>query len=381
MSTPKFVRYKILKDRSKVREKKHEFLAPQDPKSAPSKASQEVVNLKPMTVKVEDPSKMQSLNKNSLEKKPGDEEMKSTEKTETEKKQKAAETNQEVPVLENKKEAEKGLNLLMMVQEQLSEKADSGGKEEDLRRAQLTMRASEKERLEEERESNKAKKKESKTPKAKGRPRRKEGEVVTKAKRSKKVESAGNEEGEAEDEAPSAPRKKTKTKGGKKRKQAEAEDDDADGPSTAAPKAKAKAGPKRTPRGKGNLPKPDPTMKQEMLDLMKRYHTVPYDKLKDVLHKVYTKKNANPYCSIYWNRPAGGVKIVLEDKSETQRFYFSHCYYSIAVNIYMCNKVCKEFAGAAHGWWDSQDAIHLEQLLLITAAEAEKEFEVWKNKD
>ena len=378
MSTPKFVRYNVLKDHSKVTEKKQEFPAPKDPESAPSK---EVVNLKPMTVKVEDPSKMQSLNKNSLKKKPGDEEMKSTEKIETEKKQKAAETNQEVPVLENKKEAEKGLNLLMMVQEQLSEKADSGKKEEDLRRAQLTMRASEKERLEEERESNKAKKKESKTPKAKGRPRRKEGEVVTKAKRSKKVESAGNEEGEPEDEAPSGPGKKTKTKGGKKRKQAEAEDDDADGPSTAAPKAKAKTGPKRTPRGKGNLPKPDPTMKQEMIDLMKRYHTVPYDKLQDVLHKVYTKKNANPYCSIYWNRPAGGVKIILEDKSETQRFYFSYCYSSIAVNIYMCNKVCKEFAGAAHGWWDSQDAIHLEQLLLITAAEAEKEFEAWKSMD
>ena len=122
-------------------------------------------------------------------------------------------------------------------------------------------------------------------------------------------------------------------------------------------------------------------MKQEMIDLMKRYHTVPYDKLQDVLHKVYTKKNANPYCSIYWNRPAGGVKIILEDKSETQRFYFSYCYSSIAVNIYMRNKVCKEFAGAAHGWWDSQDAIHLEQLLLITAAEAEKEFEAWKNMD
>ena len=209
MSTPKFVRYNVLKDHSKVTEKKQEFPAPKDPESAPSK---EVVNLKPMTVKVEDPSKMQSLNKNSLKKKPGDEEMKSTEKIETEKKQKAAETNQEVPVLENKKEAEKGLNLLMMVQEQLSEKADSGKKEEDLRRAQLTMRASEKERLEEERESNKAKKKESKTPKAKGRPRRKEGEVVTKAKRSKKVESAGNEEGEPEDEAPSGPGKKKKRK-------------------------------------------------------------------------------------------------------------------------------------------------------------------------
>ena len=362
----------------KVAEKKQDFPKPQDPKGvAPETKTSEVVTVaapKPVAVKTENTSEIQALEKTLPEKKSVDEEMESAETSKMESMEKKAGINQEVPPPEDKKKAEKGLNLLMMVQEELNEKAANDSKEEDLRRAQLAMRASEKGKLEEERESKKAKKKKDVKAKPKGRPRKVQGEAEDKPKRSKEVESEDEEEGEAE---ASGSRKKRKTRRvTKKRKQRE---DEAE-PSAPAPKAKAKAkaGPKRAPRARGPLPNPDPTMKKEMIDLMKRYHEVPYDKLKDVLHKVYTKKNANPYSCIYWNRPAGGVKIVLEDKSETQRFYFSYCYSSIAVHIYMCNKVCQAFAGAAPGWWDSKDAIFLEQLLLVTAAEAEKEFGDWK---
>eukprot|EP00435_Cladocopium_sp_Y103_P018737 s3080_g4.t1 len=353
-----------LQDETKVTEKKQDF-----PKVVPPKTSQPVVK----TEKVDDPMEKKEHEVNST-----------AETPEMEEEKHAAQSNQAVP-LPAQKEAEKGLglNLLKLVESQLNEKAANGSKEEDLRRAQLTMRASEKERVEEEREANKEKKNQekkhakAKKAKAKGRPRKKEGEAVSK---SKKPENA--EEEEEQDEAPASRRRR---KGGNGKKRRHDEEDDSAAEPRAAPKSKAKAkakakpkaGPKRTPRPRVALPEPDEKIQKDLVNLMKRYHKVPYDKLNDTLHKVYTKKNANPYACIYWNRPAGGVKIVLEDKSEIQRFYFSSCYPTIAVQIYMCNKLCEDFASGAHGWWESPGALQLEQLLLVSAAEAEKEFMEW----
>ena len=141
-------------------------------------------------------------------------------------------------------------------------------------------------------------------------------------------------------------------------------------------KAKAKAGAKRAPRAKGNLPQPCKIMEKEMYELLLRYKDKPYCKEKDVLHKIYTKKNSPKfYTSIYFGRPAGGVKIVCPDGSETQKFYFSYAYSTVAVHIYACNKIISTFQNAEDGWWDGEEALALFQLLLITAASAQKSFD------
>ena len=73
----------------------------------------------------------------------------------------------------------KSMDLLAQVNADLQTRAAAGPADEDLRRAQLQMRASEKEKQEEEREQQKAKKAEKaeKIPKAKGRPRKIPGET------------------------------------------------------------------------------------------------------------------------------------------------------------------------------------------------------------
>lgn len=245
----------------------------------------------------------------------------------------------------------------------LTAKAESNDSK-DLRRAQLTARANEKDRVEGEREERKEQKKQAKKdPKPKGRPRRVEGDEAP--KKGRKSKKSTKEEEEAEKAAEPAT-KKTKTGSG-------------NGEEAAAPKAKAKAkaAAKRTPRARGGKAPPasDKVMEKEMLDLLRRYKDVPYDKDKDVLHKIYTKKNSNPYCSIYFGRPAGGVKIIFPDGSETQKFYFSYAYSTVAVHIYCCNKIIAKFQNSEEGWWDSDEAMDLFQLLLITAGSAQKSFD------
>lgn len=110
-----------------------------------------------------------------------------------------------------------------------------------------------------------------------------------------------------------------------------------------------------------------------MVNLMKRYMDSPYDKTKDTLHKIYSKSNSKIYPCVYWNRPASGVKV-LEESGESQKYYFSHQYPTIAVPIYMCNKICEKFAGRADQWWDQEESLQFFRLLLITGQQAEEEF-------
>jgi len=273
------------------------------------------------------------------------------------------------------------------LRQDLGERAE--GEATDLRRAQLKMRADEKEKLEEERDAKQEQKKANPkgAPKPRGRPRRVEGEPQKKRPRKS---DAGKEADSPEGDTSSKKEEPAAAKSDKrKRKSAtneEVENDDevaqpkakakAKAKANAKAKAKAKAGAKRAPRSKGNLPPPDKVMEKEMVELMRRYKDKPYDKEVDVLHRIYTKKNSPKfYTSIYFGRPAGGVKIVFADGTETQKFYFSYAYSTVAVHIYACNKIISTFQNAEDRWWDGDEALALFQQLLITAASAQKAFD------
>ena len=184
---------------------------------------------------------------------------------------------------------------------------------EDLRRGQLTMRAAEKGKVEEQRELQKAEKENKKQAqgkaKAKGRPRKVEGdgeERVAKLSRKRKqkdqAEDGDNEIDEVGPDASPKPKKKSK------KKKAQTQEGEL---GTASPKAKAKAKAKRAPRARKIAdPNHDPGMVQDMVDLMCKYHETPYDKTKETMHKVYVKGETRVWVSIYWNRPAGGLKIM-----------------------------------------------------------------------
>lgn len=230
------------------------------------------------------------------------------------------------------------------------------------------MRATEKEKQDEEREEKKAEKAAKaaakKEPKPKGRPRKAEPSREKKGK-DKKVEEKEEEEKEDKDQ-----------KAAKKRKRSEKGKEREEGEEAAEPKAKAKAKGRRTPGGpvgQGHDPQPDVEMKTEMVNLMKRYMDSPYDKENEILHKIYTKKNSKAWPVVYWNRPASGVKV-LQEGGESQKYYFSHEFPTIAVVIYMCNKICERFAGRDDQWWDQDESLQFYRLLLITGQHAEKEF-------
>eukprot|EP00435_Cladocopium_sp_Y103_P014168 s2558_g3.t1 len=234
----------------------------------------------------------------------------------------------------------------------------------DLRRGQLKMRANEKEKADEARELQKAKKEEGKTErkaKAKGRPRRKEGEAEPTSSgrgRRKKKDSKDAD----------SPSNKRKRENGEEEKEEQPR-----------PKAKAKA--KRAPRARRNqVPDPDPVLVKELLDLMVAYKDKPYDKVQDKLHKIYTKGKTRVWVSVYWSRPAAGVKIMVGDK-ESQRFYFSFSYSSIAVHIHLCNKVAEKWVVRDADWADSEEALQLQQVLLVSADKASEEFKKVKNGD
>lgn len=280
----------------------------------------------------------------------------------------------------------KSMDLLEQVNADLQTRAAAGPADEDLRRAQLQMRASEKEKQEEEREQQKAKKAEKaeKIPKAKGRPRKIPGEPVPKKQRKSKAAQATAEENpgeEAMDDAehddevePNEENAQKKRKNSKK-----------DQKPKAKAKAKAKADAKRPPRPrrKEASPAADPKMVQDMVDLLIKYKDVPYDKDNETYHKVYTKGKSPLWVSIYFGRPAGGVKIQ-EGEKESQKFYFSYLHSTVAVHIYMCNSMCEKFfemaANNVEAWWDREDAMHHFRQLIVSGGAAQKIFEEKFNK-
>lgn len=224
----------------------------------------------------------------------------------------------------------------------------------DLRREQLTMRAVEKDKAEEEREQNKERKAlEAKTKEAKpkGRPRKNEGDPADQPSKRKRKSKAAAEVDQDEGDAP-APLPKAK--------------------------AKAKTGAKRTPRSRKendsmNEPKPNDAMMDEIVQLLVHHAKEPYDKTKDVVHKLYSKGKSKVWTNIYWNRPAGGVKVMEEGK-ESQKFYFSYAYSSVAVHIYLCNKMVEEWLKHEEAWWQSDEALTFFRELIITAGRAEEIF-------
>ena len=262
--------------------------------------------------------------------------------------------------------------LLAQVEADLQNRAAAGPVDEDLRRAQLQMRATEKEKLEEEREQQKAKKAENAPKaKAKGRPRKVEGEPVPKKKRKCKVaqgtaEEDPGEEAEADAEVEPCEEDVKKPKKEKKPK--------------AKAKAKAKADAKRPPRPRKNTQTTpaDPEMITDMLALMMKYKDVPYNKDTESNHKVYTKGKSPLWVSIYFGRPAGGVKIQ-EGEKESQKFYFSYFHSTVAVHIYMCNKMCEKIyddaAQNVEAWWDKEEAMKLFRTLIVSGGEAQKIFD------
>ena len=226
----------------------------------------------------------------------------------------------------------------------------------DLRREQLTMRATEKDKAEEEREQNKERKaKEAeakKEAKPKGRPRKIEGDADDQPKKRRRKSTPAEDVDEGKDPAAS-PKAKAEAK----------------------PKAKAKRVP-RGPRGKKgeeNQTEPDETMVDEIVQLLVHHASEPYDKTKDVAHKMFTKGKYKVWTNIYWNRPAGGVKMMEEGK-ESQKFYFSYCYSSIAVHIFLCNQMAEKWLNHELAWWQSDDGLAFFRLLLVTAARAEEVF-------
>ena len=150
-------------------------------------------------------------------------------------------------------------------------------------------------------------------------------------------------------------------------------------------KAKSKADAKRPPRPrrKEASPATDPKMVKDMVDLMIKYKDVPYDKDNETYHKVYTKGKSPVWVSIYFGRPAGGVKIQ-EGEKESQKFYFSYLHSTVAVHIYMCNSMCEKFfemaANKVEAWWDREDAMHHFRQLIVSGGAAQKIFEEKFNK-
>lgn len=202
--------------------------------------------------------------------------------------------NQKNGIEKEKEERKAGLEDAAA--KQLEEEFGKNGLEEmsqDLRREQLSMRASEKEKKDEEREDKKAAKAaEKKEVKPKGRPRKAEAsrEKVGKKKKEKKEEK---EEDKGEET--------------KKRKHAAKANEAEEGEKASEKKVKPKAKAKRTPGGPlghGDDPQPDVEMKADMVNLMKRYMDSPYDKTKDTLRKIYSKSNS----ASQWGESSGGKR-------------------------------------------------------------------------
>lgn len=92
------------------------------------------------------------------------------------------------------------------------------------------------------------------------------------------------------------------------------------------------------------------------------------------MHKMYVKGKSAVWATVYWNRPACGVKVI-EAGGDSQKFYFSHRFNSAAAQIYQANKLIEKFVWCEPGWWDTEKALDFHQLLIITGHAAQEKFE------
>eukprot|EP00435_Cladocopium_sp_Y103_P022944 s369_g5.t1 len=200
---------------------------------------------------------------------------------------------------------------------------------EELRRAQLHMRAEQKEKAEKAKEERKKakedkdEKKPSKASKAKAKPKG----------RPRKGNATEEEAANGPEDKPRK-RKSTKKKG-EKDEEKEPKSEAAEQPQ---PKKRARAATATTASRRREATRTENELDEEkvkkFLSLCRVYDQRPYDRFIDTLHKseVHPKLTLVPY----FTRPACGVKIKLPDGRDTQRIYMSGKYDTVAVNIQQC---------------------------------------------
>ena len=204
---------------------------------------------------------------------------------------------------------------------------------EALRRAQLSMRAEQKEKAEKAKEEKK-KNKEDKSEKTK----------ACKPKRQAKPKGRPRKGAVEEEGAPARKTRKRKSKRNLEAVQDE-EHQEAEQPVEAveAEPAAKKPRKKRSRNASGCKPAEnalDEEKVQRFLDLCRKYDGSSYDRSADTLHK----KEIHPKLILvpYFTRPACGVKIKLADGTITQRIYMSGKYDTVAVNIQQCIYLAEE---------------------------------------
>ena len=77
--------------------------------------------------------------------------------------------------------------------------------------------------------------------------------------------------------------------------------------------------------------------------------------------------------SIYWNRPAVGLKLVVDGK-KVQKFYFSAKYATIGVNIMQATKMAAFLKDKPVDFADSQEARSFYGKVMVTTGAAHDRF-------
>ena len=77
---------------------------------------------------------------------------------------------------------------------------------------------------------------------------------------------------------------------------------------------------------------------------------------------------------MYWTRDAVGVKVQTQT-GWSQKFYFSRKFITIAVNIWLANKMIDFVKGHDTSFADSPEAVQHYNMLLLTAAAAHDRYE------
>lgn len=77
--------------------------------------------------------------------------------------------------------------------------------------------------------------------------------------------------------------------------------------------------------------------------------------------------------SIYWNRPAVGLKLVVDGK-KVQKFYFSAKYATIGVNIMQATKMAAFLKDKPVDFADSQEARNFYGKVMVTTGAAHDRF-------
>ena len=192
-------------------------------------------------------------------------------------------------------------------------------------------------------------------------------EVVAEAPPKKKKKTKGKKD-KAEEEvvAEAPPKKKKKTKGKKD------PDKEAEAPPLAEDEERAKKRMKDTGGRRSRAEPPgtvDEDLKKEMVALLEKWQGKEYDRNEDTYHYSDEFGEAISF-TVYWNRPAVGIKIWdYEEKEWTQRAYFAK--YSLTLCIFMARKFALQLFQKGLDWGTKDEGIAFRNDLKATAAAAE----------